>query len=215
MDLFPILISGLCGLLLLALIGALIFSQTFRNDVLAGEGEASVLGVLSVKGVAIVLLCGLFLGGLLYPLRFVPDNNNELLPRSIVDRDYLPIDSVRNNYLRKEEVNLGYISKAEVADNYVLRQGQELVVHGIVQDEQKNGIAGARVTVIAGEGRSKAEKMTDAMGIYFVKLENVAPGEEGLRIVVAKDGFPSVEHTRPYAYDRLTLPITMTKAGDN
>ena len=36
---------------------------------LGGTGEASVLGVLTVKGVAIVLLCALFVGGLIYSVQ--------------------------------------------------------------------------------------------------------------------------------------------------
>ena len=77
MTYLPIIISSVCGLLLISLVGALIFSQSFRNDVLGGEGEATVLGIISVKGVAIVLLCGIFVGGLLYPLQFATNTNNE------------------------------------------------------------------------------------------------------------------------------------------
>jgi len=74
-NILPVIISGVCALLLIALVSALILNQSFRNDILGGEGEASVLGILSVKGVAIVLLCGLFLGGLLYPLKFINGPN--------------------------------------------------------------------------------------------------------------------------------------------
>ena len=81
---------------------ALIFSRSFRSDVLGGEGEATVFGILSVKGVSIVLLCGLFLGGLLYPLKFIhitgptPEdtdnaNNNGSNP-PLSDRD--PLDNL-------------------------------------------------------------------------------------------------------------------------
>lgn len=65
-------VAIVCGGLLVALVLALIFSTKFRDDVLGGEGEASVAGILTVKGVAIVLLCGLFLGGMIYPLSMVP-----------------------------------------------------------------------------------------------------------------------------------------------
>lgn len=64
----PILISGVCALLLIGLITGLIVSSKFRNDVLGGDGEASVLGMISVKGVAIVLLCAIFVGGMIYPM---------------------------------------------------------------------------------------------------------------------------------------------------
>jgi len=67
-DYLPLLIAGVCALLLSALVLALILNAKFRSDILGGEGEAKVLGFISVKGVAIVLLCALFLGGLIYPL---------------------------------------------------------------------------------------------------------------------------------------------------
>lgn len=78
----PILIAAVFAFLLVALIVALIFSKQFRDAMLGGEGEASVLGVLTVKGVAIVLLCALFVGGLIYPLYSqsptLPSAGNEL-----------------------------------------------------------------------------------------------------------------------------------------
>jgi ankyrin repeat protein len=57
------------ALLLAALVGALILRRDFRDAVLGGQGEASLLGVVTVKGVAIVLLCGLLIGGILLTLR--------------------------------------------------------------------------------------------------------------------------------------------------
>jgi hypothetical protein len=68
----PLLISGVCALALIGLVAGLIVSSKFRNDVLGGEGEASVLGLISVKGVAIVLLCALFVGGMIYPMSATP-----------------------------------------------------------------------------------------------------------------------------------------------
>ena len=56
------------ALLLAALLVALIFRGDFRDAVLGGPGEASVLGLLTVKGVAIVLLSGLLIGGILFVL---------------------------------------------------------------------------------------------------------------------------------------------------
>src|SRR5437899_643133 len=56
------------ALLLSGLLIAFIFRRDFRNAVLGGPGEATVLGVLSVKGVAIVLLCALLIGGILFAL---------------------------------------------------------------------------------------------------------------------------------------------------
>lgn len=58
----------LFGLLLAAIIIALIFRQDFRDAVLGGNGEATVFGLITVRGVAVVLLCALFVGGLLATL---------------------------------------------------------------------------------------------------------------------------------------------------
>lgn len=58
-----------CGLILTAIITALIFSSKFRKDVIASEGEASVLGLISVKGVVIVLLTAIFGGIFAYILQ--------------------------------------------------------------------------------------------------------------------------------------------------
>ena len=63
---FHELITLFLAVPLVALMMALIFGQQFRDDVLAGRGEASVFGVISVKGAVIVLLCGLLLGGILF-----------------------------------------------------------------------------------------------------------------------------------------------------
>ena len=60
------LVPILLGFLLAAIVGAMIFSTKFRKDLLGGEGEARILGILSIKGAAVVVLCGLFVGGLLY-----------------------------------------------------------------------------------------------------------------------------------------------------
>jgi hypothetical protein len=64
----PDLIVILFALLLAGLLVALIFRRDFRDAVLGGPGEASVLGILTVKGVAIVLLCGLLIGAILFAL---------------------------------------------------------------------------------------------------------------------------------------------------
>lgn len=53
---------------LLVLVIALIFRKDFRDAVLGGPGEASIAGIITVKGVAIVLLCGILIGGILFAL---------------------------------------------------------------------------------------------------------------------------------------------------
>jgi hypothetical protein len=64
----PGIIAIFFALLLAALLVALIFRPDFRDAVLGGPGEASVLGVLTVKGVGIVLLSALLIGGILFAL---------------------------------------------------------------------------------------------------------------------------------------------------
>ena len=68
MDNLPGYIAIFFALLLAALLLALIFRRDFRDAVLGGPGEATVLGFLTVKGVAIVLLSGLLIGGILFAL---------------------------------------------------------------------------------------------------------------------------------------------------
>lgn len=65
---WPVIVSLLCGLLLTAVVLALIFMPDFRKDVTAQQGKASLLKVVSVEGVIVVLLSGMLLFGLLYPL---------------------------------------------------------------------------------------------------------------------------------------------------
>ena len=84
------LVPIVCSVLLTALVAALIFNSKFRQDIMAGEGEASVLGILSVKGVVIVLLSGLFLGALILTAKSGMNTNNTNTTGFIVD-DVLPL----------------------------------------------------------------------------------------------------------------------------
>jgi hypothetical protein len=70
----PAIITILLALLLTALIMALIFSPGFRDAVLGSPGEAKILNLLTVKGVAIVLLSALLLAGLLLSLEKMLQN---------------------------------------------------------------------------------------------------------------------------------------------
>lgn len=65
---WPYAVSGLCGALLAAMVIALILNAEFRRDLVAGQGKASLFGVVSVEGVIIVILAGMFLAGFLYPV---------------------------------------------------------------------------------------------------------------------------------------------------
>lgn len=71
-----ILISVTCAMLLVFLVVALIFKDKFRGDVLGHEGEATIFGLVTVKGVAIVLLSALFVGGMIYPVANGQAGNN-------------------------------------------------------------------------------------------------------------------------------------------
>ena len=68
----PGYIAVLFALLLAGLVVALIFRRDFRDALLGAPGEATVLGFLTVKGVAIVLLCSLLIGGILFVLTHLP-----------------------------------------------------------------------------------------------------------------------------------------------
>jgi hypothetical protein len=73
------LLPIVCSILLIALIASLIFKDEFRHDILATEGEASIFGILTVKGVAIIILTGLFLGGLIWSF----SNSKKYVPRDL------------------------------------------------------------------------------------------------------------------------------------
>lgn len=71
-DIFIPMVPVLLALLLAALMVALIFSRDFRDAVLGSPGEAKFLNLITVKGVAIVLLSGLLIAALVYTLDKIP-----------------------------------------------------------------------------------------------------------------------------------------------
>ncbi len=95
----PGLIAVFFVFLLMALVVALIFRRDFRDAVLGGPGEASIAGILTVKGVAIVLLCGLLIGGILFALTQLPQTpqSSALLAR--------PVTMRLNVHFEPDEVN--------------------------------------------------------------------------------------------------------------
>ncbi len=66
---FKFLALFVCAIATLTIVFALIFSEKFRKDILGGEGEANVFGILSVQGTAVIVLSGLFLAGLIITSR--------------------------------------------------------------------------------------------------------------------------------------------------
>jgi len=73
------LLTIISSIILISLIGALIFKEKFRKDILVSEGEATIFGILNVKGVAIIVLTGLFLGSLIWST----SNNSKKLPDNL------------------------------------------------------------------------------------------------------------------------------------
>ena len=63
-----LIISGVCGLASIILVLGLVFSGRFRRDLLGGQGEATVLGIVTTKGAAIIALSALFVAGMMYPI---------------------------------------------------------------------------------------------------------------------------------------------------
>lgn len=72
------------SIILISLIGALIFKESFRKDILVSEGEATIFGILNVKGVAIIVLSGLFLGALIWST----NSNSKKLPDNLTKTVY-------------------------------------------------------------------------------------------------------------------------------
>jgi hypothetical protein len=59
-------VTVLCGILLMLVTSAIVFSGRFRRDLLAGKDEAKVLGILNVKGATITVMLGILLGAVLW-----------------------------------------------------------------------------------------------------------------------------------------------------
>lgn len=54
------------GIVLLAIVSAFIFSKSFRQDVIHGQGKAKIGDVVTVEGVIIVVIMAVMIGALLY-----------------------------------------------------------------------------------------------------------------------------------------------------
>lgn len=76
---------AIIGIILLAIVGAFIFSENFRKDVIASEGEASVFGMINVKGVIIILLAGIFCGAFVWIL----SENSKTTPSTKDNREFI------------------------------------------------------------------------------------------------------------------------------
>lgn len=94
----PGLIAMFFAMLLAVLVVALILRRDFRNAVLGGSGEATVLGLITVKGVAIILLCGILVGGILFALTKLPQQQQTAVR---------PVEMRFNVHFDPNEVNPG------------------------------------------------------------------------------------------------------------
>jgi len=65
---FPLIVSAFCAVILVVLVVALIFRPQFRQDLLSAESEASLLRIVSIKGVALLTFISLFVFGTIYPV---------------------------------------------------------------------------------------------------------------------------------------------------
>jgi len=194
----PLLISGVCALLLIGLIAGLIVSSKFRNDVLGGEGEASVLGIISVKGVAIVLLCAIFVGGMVYPMSASPS-----------------VQPDATAALTKERDELRSALKAKVSEYDGLHERLvSLQLSNQKTEEEKGALAKhvdelqARVGALTGEVAGQAEeiKLLKQNGVNSDKfLRDIQLLEE------QRDRFQGSIDTSAFALDEKLQAFTITQ----
>lgn len=162
------------------------------------------------SALTLVLLSGAIM---LSPLLLIHTHGNldGYVPKTTVESDYYTKKFVKKNYIHRDKFENGYTSNAELNDRYLLRHGNVLQVHGIVIDNKGDLVEGAKVRVIVGtQPRIEDTQMTDDEGGYSIKFENIAPGEERIKVIVTKAGYEKVDKTRPYDYDSIHLPIKLS-----
>ncbi|MFT5823932.1 MAG: hypothetical protein ACI8ZM_005198 [Crocinitomix sp.] len=104
----------LIGIILLAIVIAFIFSAKFRKDVIAGEGEAAVLGLINVKGVIIVLLTGIFGGIFVYLI--VTDTS------PVVNQNFTVQNAITK--IKTDQTENSELSLIKTGDNVEVRVGE-------------------------------------------------------------------------------------------
>lgn len=67
-DYWPYFVSAFSGILLGAIIVALIASKSFRQDLAASDNKASLFNVISIEGAVVLVMCGIFFYGMIYPV---------------------------------------------------------------------------------------------------------------------------------------------------
>ena len=73
--------------MLVFILGAFVFYKNLRKDLVASEGEANLFGLVSVKGVAILLLAALLVTGMIYAFPSVDNSAIEALRADLVEAE--------------------------------------------------------------------------------------------------------------------------------
>ncbi len=76
------------GAVLLAIVSAFIFSKSFRQDVIHGQGKAKIGDMISVEGVIIVVIIVVMVGALVYLVNTqqIPADQNQITLASAIDK---------------------------------------------------------------------------------------------------------------------------------
>ena len=92
------------GLILLIIIVAFVFSEKFRKDVIASQGEASILGMFNVKGVIIILLTAIFVGAFIYIINISPSNSKSGSQGKSSQKQSVRSSQKTNHYIQDNNV---------------------------------------------------------------------------------------------------------------
>ncbi len=97
------------GISLIAIVAATIVSPGFRTDILAGNGETEIFGILSASGAVLVLLVAILVGGLILSARFLKSTLKSTVRNIKNDQDLF--EAFSKAY---PEASLGDLSVIEV-----------------------------------------------------------------------------------------------------
>ena len=104
----------ICSLAILGLLGALIFNASFRADILTTNSEARIFGIINVKGVAIIVLSGLFLGGLIWSFTNSKQEKSNELTIALANNQSMHLNEIKIKTENIENELLAYYT-----DQYV------------------------------------------------------------------------------------------------
>jgi hypothetical protein len=114
-----ILISAVCALAAISLIVALIFNPRFRKDIIGGQGRFELTRFFSAEGAIIVVLFGICLVGMIYPMVLLGKQSD--VAKEMATRVELisEIDSLENNDVQGlQDAAKGAFNAAIVATLY-------------------------------------------------------------------------------------------------